>query len=211
MTEHRKEPAEEKEAAWYAAALDAWYGTRLEHDKSLLTLSAGGIGLLITLESAVGIPSLPALIFASLAILAFIACLVAVLLIFKGNSDHLEDVVNASKEHSSRLAFLDRLAIYTFIVGVILSCFVGFAGAVHSVEIRAINMTEKKTDVFFAADSVNGVHKMKPIDKLSKSFNGVANMAPGAKGAAESQAGSAQPAKPSAPSPAAPPSASKPK
>src|SRR5690242_20582283 len=113
MTETQKEPADEKEAAWYAAALDAWYGTRLEHGK----------GLLITLESAVGIPSLPALIFASLAILAFIVCLVAVLLIFKGNSDHLEDVVNASKEHSSRLAFLDRLAIYAFIVGVILSCF----------------------------------------------------------------------------------------
>ncbi len=92
MTE--KELGDEKEIAWYAAALDAWYGTRLEHDKSLLTLSAGGIGLLITLASTVGIPSRIALRLASLAILAFILCVVAVLLIFKGNSGHLEDVVH---------------------------------------------------------------------------------------------------------------------
>lgn len=213
MTEPQKAPADEKEAAWYAAALDAWYGTRLEHDKSLLTLSAGGIGLLITLESAVGIPSLLALIYASMAILAFIVCLVAVLLIFRGNSDHLEDVVNASKEYSSRLAFLDRLAIFAFVAGVILSCLVGFAGAVHSVETKAINMTDGKKTEFFA-DSVNGVHRMKPaIDKLSKSFNGVANMSPGAKGAAQAQAGSSQTAKAPtpAPSPAVPPSGSKPK
>ena len=210
MTESQKEPAGEKESAWYAAALDAWYDTRLEHDKSLLTLSAGGIGLLITIESTVGIPSLTALIFSSLAIFAFIVCLVAVLLIFNGNSGHLEEVVHGDKKYSSRLAFLDRLAIWAFLTGVILSCLVGFAGAVHSVETKAFNMADGKKTTTFAADSVNGIHKMKPSDKISKSFNGVVNMAPGSQGAAQPQAGSSQPAKAQAPAPAAP-SGSKPK
>jgi hypothetical protein len=204
MTESRKESIDEKEIAWYAAGLGAWYATRLEHDKSLLTLSAGGIGLLITLESTVGIPSLTAMIFASLAILAFIACLVAVLLIFKGNSDHLEEVVQAGKGHSPRLAFLDRFAIYAFLVGVILSCVVGFAGAAHSVATKGFGMADdKKTKTTtYAADSVNGVHRMKPVDKISKSFNGVGNMAPASQGAAQSQAAPPQPEKVPASTPA---------
>jgi hypothetical protein len=44
-----------KEVEYFAAIANAWVNTRVEHDKSLLTLSAGGIGLLITLLSTVGI------------------------------------------------------------------------------------------------------------------------------------------------------------
>lgn len=211
MTESRKESIDEKEIAWYAAGLGAWYATRLEHDKSLLTLSAGGIGLLITLESTVGIPSLTALIFASLAVLAFIACLVAVLLIFKGNSDHLEEVVHAGKGHSPRLAFLDRFAISAFLAGVILSCVVGFAGATRSIATKRFDMAYvKKTTTY--ADSVNGVHRMKPADKIIKSFNGVGNMSPASQSAAQPQAGSSQAAEtPAAAVPTGTPSGSKPK
>lgn len=39
---------DQKRVEFYSAGLAAWYATRLEHDKSLLTLSAGGIGLLMT-------------------------------------------------------------------------------------------------------------------------------------------------------------------
>ena len=211
MTESRKESIDEKEIAWYAAGLGAWYATRLEHDKSLLTLSAGGIGLLITLESTVGIPSLTALIFASLAVLAFIACLVAVLLIFKGNSDHLEEVVHAGKGHSPRLAFLDRFAISAFLAGVILSCVVGFAGATRSIATKRFDMAYvKKTTTY--ADSVNGVHRMKPADKIIKSFNGVGNMSPASQSTAQPQAGSSQAAEtPAAAVPTGTPSGSKPK
>ena len=212
MTDPQNEPADEKAIAWYAAGLDAWYATRLEHDKSLLTLSAGGIGLLITLESTVGIPSLTAMIFASLAVLAFIACLVAVLLIFKGNSDHLEEVVQAGKGHSPRLAFLDRFAICAFLAGVILSCVVGFAGATRSIATKRFDMADVKKTTTYAADSVNGVHRMKPADKIIKSFNGVGNMSPASQSTAQPQAGSSQAAEtPAAAVPTGTPSGSKPK
>jgi hypothetical protein len=206
MTEPQKEPANEKEIAWYAAALDAWYGTRLEHDKSLLTLSTAGIGLLITLASTVGIPSRTALAFSSLAILAFIVCLVAVLFIFRGNSDHLEDVVHGRKERSRKLAVLDWIEIYAFLTGVILSCFVGFVSAAHSAETKGVKMADVKKTTTYAADSVNGIHRMKPSDKISKSFDGIVNMAPEKQGAAQTQGGSAQSAKPPAPLPAETPS-----
>ena len=50
---------EQKKIEFYAASVAAWYESSLEHDKSLLTLSAGGIGLLITLLTTVGLGSPP--------------------------------------------------------------------------------------------------------------------------------------------------------
>lgn len=40
---------QQKELALYTAQVDAWVTTSFERDKSLLTLSAGGIGLLLTI------------------------------------------------------------------------------------------------------------------------------------------------------------------
>ena len=208
MTESAKELIDEKKIAWYAASLDAWYATRLEHDRSLLTLSAGGIGLLITLESTVGIRSLTAVICFPLAVLAFIVCVGAVLLIFKGNSDHLEKVVHGKEEHSFRLAVLDRIAICAFFAGVVLSSAVSFSGAIRSVENRVSNMKDGKETSVYAADSINGIHRMKPVEQISKSFNGAVNMAPvSQQGAGQPQTGSSQPEEVPAPAPGAPSSA----
>lgn len=44
-----------KTVEYYSAAVTAWFNTALEHDKSILTLAAGGIGLLITLLTTVGL------------------------------------------------------------------------------------------------------------------------------------------------------------
>lgn len=44
---------DQKRVEYYAASVNAWFNTSLEHDKSLFTLSAGGIGLLITLLTTV--------------------------------------------------------------------------------------------------------------------------------------------------------------
>ncbi len=67
---------EKKEVAFYTAGVTAWYNTSLEHDKSLFTLSAGGIGLLITLIRTVGVPSAETLILYIAAMISFLICLV---------------------------------------------------------------------------------------------------------------------------------------
>jgi tRNA A37 threonylcarbamoyltransferase TsaD len=43
----------QKKLAFYTAAVEAWVATRMEKDKTLLALAAGGIGLLATLLTAV--------------------------------------------------------------------------------------------------------------------------------------------------------------
>ena len=40
----------EKSVAYYTESVAAWYQTKLERDKSILTISAGAIGLMITLS-----------------------------------------------------------------------------------------------------------------------------------------------------------------
>ncbi|HTW39044.1 MAG TPA: hypothetical protein VMD49_10790 [Steroidobacteraceae bacterium] len=169
----------EKEIEWYAAALDAWYSTRLEHDKSLLTLASGGIALLVGLLSTEGVKSVESLILFVLALTSFALCLAAVLWIFSRNSTHIEDAVNRDVSHDPILAALDAVAVSTFLAGVVFSCVIGLAAAVRSLNTGASSMPVDDRKVVYANDSVNGIHAMKPgIDKLSKSFNGTLNLAP---------------------------------
>jgi hypothetical protein len=44
-----------KNVAHYSVMLDAWIQTRMALDKSLITLSAGGVGVLVTLLTTVGV------------------------------------------------------------------------------------------------------------------------------------------------------------
>lgn len=48
-----KEP-EGKNIAHYSVLLDAWIQTRTERDKTLVTLSAAGVGLLVTILTTAG-------------------------------------------------------------------------------------------------------------------------------------------------------------
>jgi hypothetical protein len=94
MESHGTAEQDPKDLAFYAASVEAWYSTRFERDKSLLTLAGGGIGLLITLLSTVGIRSCQSLILYIPALVAFTVCLGAVLLIFHRNSRHIEKTIH---------------------------------------------------------------------------------------------------------------------
>lgn len=124
---------EEKEVEFYSAAVNAWFGTRLEHDRSLLTLSAGGVGLLVTLLSTVGIHSVESLILYIVALISFLICLSVVLCIFKRNAAYLQAVINGSNDSDPLLGILDTAAISSFVLGALLSSIIGVAIAVHSI------------------------------------------------------------------------------
>src|SRR5438309_2190061 len=83
-----------KDVEFFSGSVIAWYSTRLEHDKSLLTLSAGGVGLLITLLTTVGVASAEGLVLYIAAVFAFLLCIGFVMLIFRENSAHVEAVLN---------------------------------------------------------------------------------------------------------------------
>jgi hypothetical protein len=176
MTE--QEIHEQKQIEFYAAAVNAWLGTSLEHDRSLITLSAGGIGLLITLLSTVGLHSVESLILYIMALIAFTTCLTAVLWIFKRNRAHLEHAIHGDNTVTDPLlTVLDTVAIVSFLFGAVLAATIGVAAAVHSFETREMLMSQDK-DRHMANDSINGILNVRPIDPLSKSFNGVTNMKP---------------------------------
>ena len=80
---------QEKEVAFYAASLDAFYTTALEYDKGLFALAAGGLGLLVTLLTTVGIVSLYELVAYFIGIGAFTFALAVVLWILRFNKTHI--------------------------------------------------------------------------------------------------------------------------
>ena len=170
-----------KDTEFYGATVNAWYTTRMERDRSLLTLSAGGIGLLVTLLSTVGIHSSEALVLYIVALVAFTTCLGAVLWIFQRNADHLEDVVKDRAHSDSLLRTLDSVAVWSFLLAVVLSSIVGVGAAIHSREVGETDMAEHKGKgtgrVIGLDESYDGAANMRPVE-IIKSFDGAANMKP---------------------------------
>lgn len=125
MTDNPETPEEKeyraKSVAYYEAAVQAWLQCRMERDRLLLTLSAGAIGLLVTLLTTTG-PSSPtrALLYgASLAF--FLLTVVVVLLILGLNANLLEKVVQDKEpsRDSSLLKALDLIAGVAFVIGIV--------------------------------------------------------------------------------------------
>jgi len=175
----QKDIMDQKAVEYYAATVEAWYGTRFEHDKSLLTLSAGGIGLLVTLLTTVGVTSAEALILYVVSLLSFALCLIIVLVIFRQNARYLEETVGGKAKSSDPfLAVLDNAAILSFTFGVILTVIIGTSSALNSYSDKAEKMTNKPV-VVSVRDSINGIMKMQPSTDLQRSFNGSSKMEQG--------------------------------
>ena len=124
---------DDKKKEYYAAQANAWFNTRLEYDKSLLVLSAGAIGLLVTLLTTVGVETFTLLYIYIGSLICFIICLFSVLTIFFWNSKHLEDLIAGKKTYDSLLAVLDKISIVTFIIGIILASIIGLYIAFNEV------------------------------------------------------------------------------
>lgn len=171
---------EQKEVEFYAAQVNAWLTTRFEHDRSLLTLSAGGIGVLITLALATGVKNSASLVVYCAALFSFVICLSTVIWIFRRNAVYLERAVVGKVEPDGILILLDKAAIVSFLCGVLLASLMGVSAAFDSLmEKKEHEMTEQKkqSNATLVYDSVNGVAKMQP-QLIERSVNGINNMKP---------------------------------
>lgn len=136
---------DENELQLYAAACNAWFATKLERDKSLLTLSSAGIGILITLASTVGTKSVEMLILYITSLAFFISCASCTLLIFNRNAEYISNTLIHKKDSKDPLLkFFDRAAAVTFGAGLALSCVIGFSTAISSFIERSQEMTQKQ-------------------------------------------------------------------
>lgn len=161
----------DKEVEFYAANLNAWLNTRFEYDKSLLSLSAGGIGILITFLSNSAAKSIYGLIFYFFAITSFMICLGALLWVFRRNAKHLEDVVKNINTSDSLLKCLDNIALISFIVGVISASFIGFSTVVTT-------YYEKEQEKMTKPQESSVKPTTQSADSGKFSIDGVANMRP---------------------------------
>ena len=80
---------EGKAIAYYAAMVAAWLQNRMELDKALLALSAGGIGLLVTISTTAGLTGFVAVLSFAISVFSFLITILLLLIIFKINSEHI--------------------------------------------------------------------------------------------------------------------------
>lgn len=151
-----------KDVEFYASAVNAWLGTKIEKDKTLITLSSGAIGLLITLISTIGTANpcvLTAFIFA---IISFIVSTISIILIFERNAEHLENIIKGRDNPDILLKWLDIIACCSFIAGISLSFVIGVAAGI-----------DKYSQLNRGKDMV----KQEQVH-VEKSYDGVANLRP---------------------------------
>ena len=173
---------ENKEVELYAAQANAWVNTKFEHDKSLLTLSAGGIGLLITIVIALGADSVAVIFLYAFALLAFITSLVSLLFIFKRNAHYLEKTIQGHEGGDPILGALDNIALGAFLMGVFLSSIIGITSATESFIKKEQEMSDKakQQNLRICIESLDGINKIKPTNAQA-SINKINNLKPSEK------------------------------
>lgn len=176
-----EEIAHQKEVEYYASSVNAWFNTSLEHDKSILTLAAGGIGLLITLLTTFGLSSVEALVLYIGAITCFLLALISVLVVFRHNRTYIEKVLAGKiAGNDPILAKADSIALWAFGVGVVFTAVIGISTAIHSYtskESAMSNEPAKSTQSVPLRESFNGATNLqRSIEQ--RSFNGASNLQP---------------------------------
>lgn len=172
-----------KTVEFYSANVNAWVATKFERDKSLLSLSTGSIGLLLTLISTVGVKSVEALILYILALICFLLCLVCVLCIFKQNAKYLQKVITEESDSDNLLKILDGIAVFSFVLGVAFASIIACSTAVQSYIDKANTMTDtKKTNIVRTElelrKSLNDITLMSPSGPKTGSTEGIHNLRP---------------------------------
>lgn len=178
---------QQKDIEFYAASVNAFYTSALEHDKSIFTLAAGGIGLLMTLLTTIGTNSIWVLVFYGLALVCFLTSLLLLLKIFRKNNEHIVEIFQGvAQVEDTKLKKLDDAVRASFGYGLIFAVVVGVLSALNSYQdksdearskrekekMMANDNQSKNTTRNIANESFNGV------SNLTKSFNNVSSLKP---------------------------------
>ena len=191
-----QEAAYQKVSEFHSQSYAAWYQTRLETDKSILTLSAGGIGLQIALFSTIldkDYLSSWAFALMILSSALYILAIFTIIRILSKNANHIADTLN--DKIPKPLGKLDLFAAWCFGLGVVFSfIFAIVIGSTAlcqsaskmncdpnlpraSIEVEAspkmsqitngeIDMNTPKNGRTTHNDSVDGVMQIKPTEQI---------------------------------------------
>jgi preprotein translocase subunit SecG len=115
----------EFKTAHYSASVTAWFGTKMEKDKSLLTLASAGTGILVSIGAASRIERICYV----LAISFFVITVFLTLVVFELNAKLIENLILEQKmERLGKIAALvDYTLILSFFFGVVAFAMLGIA------------------------------------------------------------------------------------
>jgi hypothetical protein len=128
MAEDQETPEErrDKRVAYYAALVEAWLGTRMEKDRTLLALSAGGLALLANFLASGPRASCAQQILYTLGAIGFLAAVLALLAVLTRNTRVLEDAMKGGDGTDTIMEVLDGLAMVGFITGALATAVLAF-------------------------------------------------------------------------------------
>lgn len=128
---------EGKNIAFYSVLLETWIENRMERDRTLVTLSAGGIGLLVTIIAAFGIRSICELVFYGMAIIGFVVTIILALVIYQKNSKEIEASLRGTEPPN--LKPYDQCSWKAFIFAIVCTVCAAFIGVLHASPFTNIN------------------------------------------------------------------------
>ena len=153
---------EGKNVAYYSTMLSAWIETKMERDKTLVTLSAAGIGLLVTILTALDVESKWMLLLFFISFIGFGFCIWMALQIYQLNSIRIENELN--EQHADlKLKKYDKKTIWSFLLGVVAMCLIGLLSAYVKLEEKAMTEKNKTTsNTQTEKRSLDGISNLKP-------------------------------------------------
>lgn len=123
-----KSQSNTEDEAFRSASINAWIQSKMERDKALLTLSSGGIGLLVTfLQFKENIEPCHTILY-YIAFFSFITCIVSIIVIFSRNAKYIEKLLSSdTRENDKVLGFFDYMAVTFFAIGILFTIIIGLS------------------------------------------------------------------------------------
>jgi len=167
-----------KNVAHYSVMLGAFIQTKMEHDKTLVTVSLGGLGYLITTVTYAGISSLwdIALFFGGFG--GFLLTVIYALVIYKCNADLIEYELRGGASLQDRprpnIKQLDRFILFAFYTA--LACAIVIGAKIGWSKYMATD--QKSTQKQTLQESVTGIERLRPNRDELRSLEGIQNLKP---------------------------------
>ena len=156
---------EGKNIQYYTVLVTTWTTTKMEHDKTLITISAAAIGLLITILTTKSIVELWLIFVYGLAFICYCVTIVSALIIFQKNSLYIENELRGQGGNDPHLARLDKISLWSFMIATIAFISIGVISAIHKFQ-----EVEKVPDQII---------KVQVVDSdLGKSLQGLSDLKP---------------------------------
>lgn len=160
-------------------AYASFYATSMEKDKTLLALSVGGIGFLVTLLNLANLLQLWHIGLFLIASIAFVVSIHNILTIFGENKPYIIAITQGHPTEfiENRLAVLDKRAISSFYIGLALTICLGVATSWTLINKGKLSMTDKNEKTTQTVQSVDAL-KNPVLTTVEKSVGGARSMDP---------------------------------